>query len=182
MARSTRSSRPTDVALLLIQKPHCVAGIRGGYPNWKTRRPDLLNRPSRGNYDFRNLFRPRGQRHNRTVVERRKSKRTKMVLPVKVSLSGTTYLAHTCDLNHRGARVGGLRSLLQPGETVCLQRGSKRANFKVVWIQQLDTNEVQVGLQAQDLRANFWGVDLPAHENDMKSKVDALMALFGKTS
>ena len=128
------------------------------------------------------FFRPRGQRHNRTVVERRKSKRTKMVLPVKVSLSGTTYLAHTCDLNHRGARVGGLRSLLQPGETVCLQRGSKRANFKVVWIQQLDTNEVQVGLQAQDLRANFWGVDLPAHENDMKSKVDALMALFGKTS
>ena len=115
-------------------------------------------------------------------MERRKSKRTKMVLPVKVSLSGTTYLAHTCDLNRRGARIGGLRSLLQPGETVCLQRGSKKANFKVVWIQQLDTNEVQVGLQAQDLQANFWGIDLPAHENEKKNKVDALMALFGKNS
>jgi len=125
---------------------------------------------------------PAGRGHNRFAVERRKSKRTKMVLPVKVSLSGTTYLAHTCDLNHRGARVGGLRNVLQPGETVCLQRGSKRANFKVVWIQQLDTNEVQVGLQAQDLQGNFWGIDLSAHENEKKSKVDALMALFAKNS
>jgi len=106
----------------------------------------------------------------------------KMVLPVKVSLSGTTYLAHTCDLNLRGARVGGLRSTLQPGETVCLQRGAKKANFKVVWIQQLDTNEVQVGLQAQDLPANFWGVDVSSQENAGKNNVEALMALFGKKS
>jgi hypothetical protein len=122
-----------------------------------------------------------GRGHNRFAVERRKSKRTKMVLPVKVSLSGTTYLAHTCDLTPRGARVGGLRSVLQPGETVCLQRGSKKANFKVVWIQQLDTNEVQVGLQAQDLQPSFWGIDLSEHD-DKKSKVDALMALFAKNS
>jgi hypothetical protein len=115
-------------------------------------------------------------------VERRKSKRTKMVLPVKVTLSGSTYLAHTCDLTARGARVGGLRSTLQPGETVCLQRGSKKANFKVVWIQQLGTNEVQVGLQAQDLPANFWGIDLSERESEKKNNVDALMALFAKKS
>jgi hypothetical protein len=111
-------------------------------------------------------------------VERRKSKRTKMVLPVKVTLAGSTYLAHTFDLTTRGARVGGLRSTLQPGETVCLQRGAKKGNFKVVWIQQLGTNEVQVGLEAQDLPANFWGIDLSEHEAQKTSNVEALMALF----
>ena len=115
-------------------------------------------------------------------MERRKSKRTKMVLPVKVSLAGSTYLAHTCDLTRNGARVGGLRSTLKPGETVCLQRGSKKANFKVIWIKQLGTNEVQVGLQAQDLPANFWGIDLSQQEAEKKSQMDALMALFAKKS
>jgi hypothetical protein len=105
-----------------------------------------------------------------------------MVLPVKVTLSGSTYLAHTCDLTRHGARVGGLRSTLQPGETVCLQRGAKKANFKVIWIQQLGTNEVQVGLQAQDLPANFWGIDLSQQEVGNKSNVEALMALFAKKS
>jgi hypothetical protein len=110
-------------------------------------------------------------------MERRKSKRMKMVLPVKVTLSGSTYLAHTCDLTSRGARNGGLRSTLQPGETVCLQRGSKKANFKVIWIQQLGTNEVQVGLEAQELPANFWGVDLSQAEQKNNS-TDAILALF----
>jgi len=105
-----------------------------------------------------------------------------MVLPVKLSLSGTTYLAHTCDLTHRGARVGGLRRALKAGETVCLQRGSKKANFTVVWIQELDSNEIQVGLQAQDLSTSFWGVDLSAQERDGKINVDALMALVEKKS
>lgn len=105
-----------------------------------------------------------------------------MVLPVKLSLSGTTYLAHTCDLTHRGVRVGGLRSALKTGETVCLQRGSKKANFKVVWIHELESNEVQVGLQAMDIQTNFWGVDLSAQERDGKTNVDALMAFVQKKS
>jgi len=117
------------------------------------------------------------EEHNRNAMERRKSKRMKMVLPVKVTLSGSTYLAHTCDLTSRGARVGGLRSTLQPGETVCLQRGSKKANFKVIWIQQLGTNEVQVGLEAQELPANFWGVDL-SQADKKNNTTDAILALF----
>ncbi len=105
-----------------------------------------------------------------------------MVLPVKLSLSGTTYLAHTCDLTHRGARVGGLRGALKAGETVCVQRGSKKANFKVIWIQELGSEEIQVGLQALDIQTNFWGVDLSAQEGDGKIDVDAIMALVEKKS
>jgi len=144
--------------------------------------PPTVRPHAGGVHDFRNLLVRIGRGHNRTAVERRKSKRTKMVLPVKVTLSGSTYLAHTCDLTRNGARVGGLRSTLQPGETVCLQRGSKKANFKVIWIQQLGTNEVQVGLQAQDLPINFWGIDLSQQESEKKSQMDALMALFAKKS
>jgi hypothetical protein len=105
-----------------------------------------------------------------------------MVLPIKLSLSGTSYLAHTCDLTPNGARVGGLHSALQPGQTVCVQRGSKKANFKVVWIQELATNEVQVGLQAIEPQSNFWGIDLSAQERNGKTNVDALMALIEKKS
>jgi hypothetical protein len=137
---------------------------------------------SLGNGHFRNLLASSGRRHNQTAVERRRSKRTKMVLPVKLSLSGTTYLAHTCDLTHRGAKVGGLRNALKAGETVCVQRGSKKANFKVVWIQELGNQEVQVGLQALDIQTNFWGVDLSAQERDAKINVDAIMALVEKKS
>ncbi|MBV8051791.1 MAG: PilZ domain-containing protein [Acidobacteriaceae bacterium] len=108
-------------------------------------------------------------------MERRRSKRTKVVLPVKVSVSGTSQLAHTCDLTYSGARVGGLHKELKKGEIVSLQRGSKKASFKVVWVQQLGPNEIQVGLQATQRQNNlFWGVDLPDQNREMKDSADAV--------
>jgi hypothetical protein len=115
-------------------------------------------------------------------MERRKAKRTKMVLPVKVSVSGASHLAHTCDLTCLGARLGGLHTELKKGETVSLQRGSKKANFKVIWVQHLGANEVHVGLQAVAKQSNFWGIDLPQPEREAKNNVDALMASMGKKS
>jgi hypothetical protein len=116
-------------------------------------------------------------------MERRKAKRTKMVLPVKVSVSGASHLAHTYDLTYSGARLGGLHTPLKAGEIVTLQRGSKKASFKVVWLQQLAPHEIQVGLQAVEKQTNiFWGVDLSEQEREAKSNVDALMALVGKKS
>jgi len=116
-------------------------------------------------------------------MERRREKRTKMVLPVKLSISGASHLAHTCDLTYTGARVGGLHKELKTGEIVSLQRGSKKAKFKVVWVQQLGATEIHVGLQALERQTNiFWGVDLSEHERDARNNVDALMALMGKKS
>jgi hypothetical protein len=114
-------------------------------------------------------------------MERRKAKRTKVVLPVKVSTSGASQLAHTCDLTYTGARIGGLHKELKNGEVVSLQRGSKKANFKVVWVQQLGPNEIQVGLQAMQRQNNlFWGVDLPDQNREMKDQAEA--AGVGKKS
>jgi hypothetical protein len=132
--------------------------------------------------DLGNLLAPAGGADNQNTVERRKAKRTKMVLPVKLTMSGTTHLAHTCDLTYSGARVGGLQNQLKNGEIVSVHRGSKKANFKVVWVQQLGPKEIHVGLQALERQTNFWGVDLSEQERDTKANVDALMALVGRKS
>jgi hypothetical protein len=111
------------------------------------------------------------------AAEQRKTKRTKMVLPVKVSISGATHLAHTFDLTYVGARIGGLHTELKTDQIISLQRGSKKANFRVIWVQQLSPNEVQAGVQAVDMQSNFWGVDLSDQERG-SANVDALMSLM----
>jgi hypothetical protein len=113
-------------------------------------------------------------------MERRKAKRTKMVLPVKVSVSGASHLAHTFDLTCLGARLGGLHTALKKGEIVSLHRGPKKADFKVIWVQQLGSNEIHVGLQAVTKQSNFWGIDLPQPEHEAKNNVE--MASVGKKS
>jgi len=106
-----------------------------------------------------------------------------MVLPVKVSVGGASHLAHTYDLTCTGARLGGLHTELKKGEIISLQRGPKKANFKVVWLQQLGPHEIQVGVQALEGQSKlFWGVDLSEQDREAKSNVDALMAVVGKKS
>jgi hypothetical protein len=129
-------------------------------------------------HDLGNLLSLGPDQHNEVAMaEQRKNKRTKMVLPVKVSISGATHLAHTFDLTYVGARIGGLHADLKPDQVVSLQRGSKKANFRVVWVQQINPNEVQAGVQAVDMQSNFWGVDLSEQEKEGRN-VDALMSLM----
>jgi hypothetical protein len=133
--------------------------------------------------DFSNLLAyPFGQDNERTMSEQRRAKRTKMVLPVKVSIAGITHLAHTFDLTYVGARLGGLRAELKVGQVISLQRGSKKANFKVCWVQNLSPSEIQAGVQAVEVQNNFWGVDLSETDRDGKSNVEALMSLMATKS
>jgi hypothetical protein len=83
-----------------------------------------------------------------------------MVLPVKLVFEKDTFLAHTLDISHTGARLGALHTQLRPGTVVSLRRGSKKANFRVTWVRQLAGDEVQVGVECVDSADNFWGVDL----------------------
>jgi hypothetical protein len=106
-----------------------------------------------------------------------------MVLPVKVTVGGVSHLAHTCDLTYTGARLGGLQAELKKGEIVCLHRGSKKANFKVVWLHQLAPNEIQVGLQAMEKQSNiFWGINISEQDHNAKENVAALLSIVGKKS
>lgn len=112
------------------------------------------------------------------MFEKRKSPRRKMVLPVKVSTDKVTLLAYTVDITDTGARVGGLRSQLQLGMIVSLQRGSHKAKFRIAWLRDLAPNEVQAGVECLEPRSNFWGVNLSDYENEVKTDMQALMTLL----
>ena len=103
------------------------------------------------------------------MLNKRKSLRRKMVLPVKVSVDKVTHLAHTVDITTTGAQLGGLRTQLQPGMIISLQRGSKKAEFRVRCIRQLGPNELRAGIESLEPQDNFWSVDL---SDDLEAKKD----------
>ena len=116
------------------------------------------------------------------MLERRKTLRRKMVLPVKVTFDEATHLAHTIDITGNGARLGGFRTALQIGTIVSLQRGPYKAKFRIMWVQQLAPNELQAGVECLEPRETFWGVDLSAREREVAKDVNALMRLLSSSS
>ena len=112
------------------------------------------------------------------MPEKRTSPRTKMVLPVKVTIDRVTYLAHTIDITHTGARLGALRTQLQPGMIISLQRGSKKAKFRIAWIRELAPNELQAGVECLKPQSNFWGVDLSDEGQEVKNDEQVFMTLL----
>jgi|SRR5579863_2949154 hypothetical protein len=93
--------------------------------------------------------------------------RTKMVLPLRFwpddgnGQNAEPQLAHTVDISPIGGRLGGLRRPLHPGQTIVLERGENRFQFRVVWIRQLGPSEIQAGIVALASEGKLWGVDLP---------------------
>ena len=117
------------------------------------------------------------------MLNKRKSPRRKMVLPVKVSIDKATHLAHTLDITPRGARLGALRTQLKPGTIITLQRGTKKAEFRVEWIKQLAPNELQAGIESLEPQNSFWGVNLCDEGSEaQKESQQALMALLSGRS
>ncbi len=94
-------------------------------------------------------------------------KRTKMVLPLRVwpddenGQNAGSQLAHTVDISPIGGRLGGLRHPLHTGQTIMLQRGQNRIQFRVVWTKQLAPGEIQAGIESVAVEEKVWGVDLP---------------------
>lgn len=112
------------------------------------------------------------------MLEKRKTLRRKMVLPVKINIDRNTHLAHTVDITGTGARLGGLRAELQIGMNIELQRGPRKAKFEIKWVRQLASNEVQIGVECAEPPDKFWGVDLSDRERETKQSMDALMTLL----
>ena len=114
------------------------------------------------------------------MLNKRKLLRRKMVLPVKVSVDKVTHLAHTVDITSTGARLVAYRTL-QSGTIIGLQRGSKKAKFRVEWVKQLSPNELQAGIELLEPQNNFWGVNL-SDDVDAKKNTEALMSLLSGPS
>lgn len=116
------------------------------------------------------------------MPERRAHPRKKVVLPVKLSLADVTLLTYTIDITCAGARLGGLRTALQPGQTVVLHRGPKKARFRIVWVQQVTPKEIHAGVECLEPQAGFLGVDLSEQERGGDKNFDTLMTLLSKNS
>jgi len=101
-----------------------------------------------------------------------------MVLPVKVSIDKVALLAYTVDITDGGARLGGLRTQLQLGMIVSLQRGSHKAKFRIAWVRELAPNELQAGVECLEPNSNFWGVNLSDREDEVKKDMQALMTFL----
>ena len=88
-----------------------------------------------------------------------------MVLPLRVwldgsnGLSGDFQLVHTLDISPEGARLGALRTLLNPGQVITLQRGIDKMQFCIKWTKQLSRNEIQAGVESLEPERNIWGLE-----------------------
>ena len=50
-----------------------------------------------------------------------------------------------------------------------MQRGSRKAEFRVQWTRQLGPDEQQIGIESLEPQSNFWGIDL---SDDFEAKKD----------
>lgn len=100
----------------------------------------------------------------------RSSFRRKMVLAVTVIRHGgeEKQLAHTLDVTSTSARLGGLVSLLEPGEIIEVQRGAVKAKFQVAWMGAPGGAMAgQAGIRGLDPNRSIWSIDLPEDEIDI---------------
>jgi hypothetical protein len=116
------------------------------------------------------------------MLNRRKASRRKMVLSVKVSVDKVIHLAHTVDITSAGARINcARRAQVQPGTIIVVQRGSRKAEFRVQWIRQLGPDEQQIGIESLEPQSNFWGIDL-SDEFEAKKDMQRLMTALSHES
>ena len=98
---------------------------------------------------------------------KRNTDRLKLVLPVRlwgVDTTGKPFhqMAHTLNVNHSGARLGGVRVLMPVDEIVGVQYKHKKARFKVVWLGRPGTkSEEQIGITRIQGEPEIWPMEMP---------------------
>jgi len=115
--------------------------------------------------------------------ERRRHKRKKVILPVRLSRGDADGQAagqflHTIDITETGARVGGLHTVIEPGQLITLQRGQAKARFRVIWTKQLSPSELHAGIESAELDKNIWGFDLQDPEETAGKDNEFLMQVL----
>jgi hypothetical protein len=115
--------------------------------------------------------------------ERRRHKRKKVILPVRLSRGDANGQAagqflHTIDITETGARVGGLHTVIEPGQLIILQRGQAKARFRVIWTKQLSPSELHAGIESAELDKNIWGFDLQDPEKTAGKDNEFLMQVL----
>jgi len=106
-------------------------------------------------------------------VGRRTKIRVKAVLPVRASgidADGKRFTAmvYTLDISSHGARLGGFRGKLNPGDTITITYHNYQVKHKVCWIRPAGENSKDLLLGVESLQPDkeIWGVKLAAAYQD----------------
>lgn len=77
------------------------------------------------------------------ILQRRREERRSLVLPVQVygvDAAGLPFLdnAHTLDVSSQGAKLGGIRRTLRPGDLVGVLYCETASVFRVAWVRNVE--------------------------------------------
>jgi hypothetical protein len=104
---------------------------------------------------------------------RRRSKRTKSVVPVRLWIAGSkdSHLAHTLNVTNRGVRLGGYQGEIKVGDEFVIQYRHAQARFRVIWIAARDeSSEKQIGAESLEPGKHLWGERFPERPDEYEEK------------
>lgn len=96
----------------------------------------------------------------------RTAKRLHVALPIRVTYwdsANRPCLEFSCtyDISERGARIGGLRCIKEPGEIIAIERGRNKVFCRVVWIGPANSElRGQVGIECVENDRTIWEAEL----------------------
>jgi hypothetical protein len=95
---------------------------------------------------------------------RRRTGRTKSVVPVRLWIAGSqeSHLAHTLNVTNHGVRLGGYRGEIKVGDEFVIQYRRAQSRFRVTWIAARDEfSEKQIGAACLEPGKHLWGERFP---------------------
>ncbi|MGH9529962.1 MAG: hypothetical protein ACRD2S_08610, partial [Terriglobales bacterium] len=96
----------------------------------------------------------------------RAATRVRVAMPLRVTFWDTENkplldMACTYDISERGARISGMRAVVEAGEIVAIERGRNKTFCRVVWVGDPDTEQRgQVGIQNVETDRPMWDSEL----------------------
>jgi ribosomal 50S subunit-recycling heat shock protein len=110
---------------------------------------------------------------SRFRIGKRRSQRTKSVVPVRIWVAGSkdSHLAHTLDVSNHGVKLGGCRGEMKVGDKIEIQYHHKRAQFQVAWIiSREDSSEKEIGAECLEPEKQVWGVEFPQEADEYEEQ------------
>ena len=104
---------------------------------------------------------------------KRRSKRTKSVVPVRLWIAGSqeSHFAHTLNVTNHGVRLGGYRGEIKVGDEFVIQYRHAQARFRVTWIAARDeSSEKQIGAECLQPGKHLWGERFPEQPDEYEEK------------
>ena len=110
---------------------------------------------------------------SRFRIGKRRSKRTKSVVPVRVWIAGTKdcHLAHTLDVSNHGVKLGGCRGEIKVGDEIVIQYHQTHAQFRVTWITAGEgSSDKQIGAECLEPEKHVWGALFPQQVDEYEEQ------------